>query len=339
MFELPFFEEPLPDAASNINIFGNKFYRRPNLTVFDRLQIVYEAYCAKIFSLWGTITSLSKHFNISRTFIYDSLAVFEKTVEQLLGTSVQTADPDSKKQAVEIMVSLRLEGKCSIGPIVTIMNRLGLHFSSQGTVSGYLNHLGSFVSGTLNVEGDRRRVVFLCDEIFSGSVPVLITVDPISSAILKIELAEKRRAEEWKKHRLCLENNGFEAIYFVTDEGSGLCAAYDEVFSGVMRQPDTFHAIAYRLGSWTERLEKSAYKAITEEYAREATIASARSEGVVLKRTEKYKKAYDKAQKAMALYDNFAYFTVSSTNLTPSVMTAGFVIVKRRKGIFGLLSK
>lgn len=52
----------------------------------------------------------------------------------------------------------------------------------------------------------------------------------MSSAILKIELAEKRRAEEWKKHWICLENNGFEAIYLVTDEGSGLCSAHDELF-------------------------------------------------------------------------------------------------------------
>jgi hypothetical protein len=32
--------------------------------------------------------------------------------------------------------------------------------------------------------------------VFSAGKPVLITVDPISSAILKIELAEKRRAAE-----------------------------------------------------------------------------------------------------------------------------------------------
>lgn len=296
---------PVPDNANNI--FGNKFFRRPDLTIFDRLQIVYEAYCAKIFGLWGTISSLSRYYNISRTFIYDTLAVFEEVVELALGPSVQPADTDNKKEAVEIMASLRLEGKCGIGSIVTIMNRLGHRFSSQGTVSTYLNHLGSLVPPELRLENKNLRLVFLSDEIFSGGIPVLITVDPISSAILKIELAEKRRAEEWKKHWICLENNGFEAIYLVTDEGSGLCSAHDEFFLGVMRQPDTFHAVAYRLGSWLKRLETSAYKAIAEEYNREGKIASARTEKVIRKRTELYEKARGEAWKAVELYDSFFY--------------------------------
>lgn len=72
-----------------------------------------------------------------------------------------------------------------------------------------------------------------------------------------------------------------------------------------MRQPDTFHAVAYRLGSWLKRLEKSAYKAIAEEYNREGKIASARTEKVIRKRTELYEKARDEAWKAVALYDSF----------------------------------
>jgi len=74
-----------------------------------------------------------------------------------------------------------------------------------------------------------------------------------------------------------------------------------------MRQPDTFHAVAYRLGSWLKRLEKSAYKAITEEYNREEKIASARTEEVIRKRTELYEKAHGEAWKAVALYDSFFY--------------------------------
>jgi hypothetical protein len=296
---------PVPDNVNNI--FGNKFLRRPELTTFDRLQIAYEALCAKIFGLWGTVSALSRYHNISRTFIYNTLATFEKIVQLAFGPSSQPNDINNKKESVEMIASLRLEGKCGIGPIVTIMNRLGLRFSSQGTVSTYLNHLGSLVSPELRLEDNSLRVVFLSDEIFSGDVPVLITVDPISSAILKIELAEKRRAEEWKKHWICLENNGFEAIYLVTDEGSGLCSAHDELFSGVMRQPDTFHAVAYRLGNRLKRLEKSAYKAIAEEYNREGKIASARTEEVIRKRTELYEKARGEAWKAVALYDSFFY--------------------------------
>ncbi|MCI5140539.1 MAG: hypothetical protein D3909_02185 [Candidatus Electrothrix sp. ATG1] len=293
------------DNASNI--FGNKFIRRPDLTVFDRVQIAYKALCAKIFGLWGTISALAEYHNISRTFIYDTLATFEKIAEIAFGETSQHLDIDSKKESVEVMIALRLEGKCGVGAISTIMKRLNQRFSSQGTVSTYLNHIGSFVPTEAMIEENDVRVVFLSDEIFSGSKPILITVDPFSSAILKIELTEKRRAEEWSKHWYCLENNGFEAIYFVTDEGSGLCSAHDNLFTGAMRQPDTFHAVAYRLGGRLDQLEKSAYKAIGCEYNREEKIVSAKSEDVIRRRIEEYEQACDKAQKAMELYDDFSY--------------------------------
>ena len=65
------------------------------------------------FSVSGAeITSLSKYYNISKTFIYETLAVFEEVVELALGPPVLPADTDSKKEAVEMIASLRLEGKC-----------------------------------------------------------------------------------------------------------------------------------------------------------------------------------------------------------------------------------
>ena len=301
----PFFE--VPEIVYAKTIVGNKFLRRPELTTFDRLQIVFEAYSAKVFGMWGTITALSRHFNISRTFIYDQLAAFEEIVEQLLGSPVLSPDPDVKRDAVEIMASLRLEGRCSISSIVTIMKRIGLRFSSQGTVSTYLNQLGTLAPDTLNLENNRQQVVFLSDEVFSNKQPILITVDPISSAILRVELADKRRAKEWKKHWLCLENNGLEALYLVCDEGTGLLAGYDDTFVDVLRQPDTFHAIAHRLGLWVERFFKSACKAIEDEYDRKKKIDSARTDTVIAKRTKQYETAQGKAIKAINTFDTFFY--------------------------------
>jgi hypothetical protein len=49
-------------------------------------------------------------------------------------------------------------------------------------------------------------------------------VDPCSSAIVRIELAESRKVEDWKRHFECLYDNGMEAIYLVCDEGQGIRA-------------------------------------------------------------------------------------------------------------------
>ena len=299
----------IPALDTTNNVFGNKFLRRSDITTFDRLQIAYEALCAKMFGLWGTISALARYHNISRTFIYDTLATFEEVIDLTLGEPNQPSDitDEAKKDSVEMMLLLRLEGKCGVGPISAIMKRLNQRFSGQGTVSTYLNYIGSLVPAEPRIDENNLRVVFVSDEIFSGNKPVLITVDPISSAILKIELAEKRRAEEWSNHWHCLENNGFEATYIVTDEGTGLCSAHDNLFTGAMRQPDTFHAVAYRLGGRFDQLEKSAYNAISWEYDRKSTLASAKSEDVIRRRTKKYEEARDKAEKAMELYDSFSY--------------------------------
>lgn len=305
---LPLIPE-VPALDTTNNIFGNKFLRRSDITTFDRLQIAYEALCAKIFGMWGTISALAKHHNISRQFIYNTLATFEEVVDLALGEHTQPADikGEDKRSSVEMMLFLRLEGKCGVGPISTIMKRLNQRFSSQGIVSTYLNHIGSLIPAEAKIKEGGVQLVFLSDEIFCGNKPILITVDPISSAILKIELVEKRRAKEWSKHWFCLENNGFEVAYIVTDEGTGLCSACDNLFTGAMRQPDTFHAVAYQLGGYLERLEKSAYNAISWEYDRQSKIASAKSADVIRKRTEQYEEARKKAEKAMELYDSFSY--------------------------------
>jgi hypothetical protein len=51
-----------PEVVYANSIAGNRFLRRPELTFFDRFQIVFEAYSAKIFGLRGTTTALSRHF-------------------------------------------------------------------------------------------------------------------------------------------------------------------------------------------------------------------------------------------------------------------------------------
>jgi hypothetical protein len=150
-------------------------------------------------------------------------------------------------------------------------------------------------------------VVFSSDELFSKSRPILITVDPISSAILKVELADTRKVDDWKRHWECLENNGYVAIYLVSDEGKSLCQAQKEALADIIRQPDTYHAIAHQLGKWVNILESAAYKAIDEEYDSYDKLDSAKSEEVINKRIEKCEKAQEIARKKVDLYESYCF--------------------------------
>ncbi len=79
------------------------------------------------------------------------------------------------------------------------------------------------------------------------------------------------------------------------------------MLSDVVRQSDTYHVIAHRLGSWTDRLEKAACKAIGAEHKCEVKLLSAKSDRVREKRLADYGKAAEAAEKAITLYDDFSY--------------------------------
>jgi hypothetical protein len=297
------------NGFQKVNIFNRlKFFRREDLSMIDRLNIAHTTIMAQMNKKWGLITELSNRYNISRTFIYNLANTLAETSSIIFGNNDFDQTTADKKLPFYHMLSLRMEGRCSIGAISTIMKRFGINLSATGSISQYLNRFGSFLPNTLSIKNNETRVVvFLSDEIFSKNKPILVTVDPISSAILRIELADTRKAKDWKNHWECLEKNGYYAAYLVCDEGTGLCAAQKETLANVFKQTDTYHAIAHRLGSWVNRLENSAYAAIDNEDKIFKTLDSARSDAVIEKRIEKFEQAQKESDEAIELYETFNF--------------------------------
>jgi hypothetical protein len=289
--------------------YGRLFTRRSDLTNDIRLLIGTNALHAILNGVWGTITHLADEYGISRTFIY-SLANNLKKVGQLLfeETTVATYAPSLREQAFQGMLSLRLECASSIGAISTVMNRFGLEMSSTGSISQSLSQIGGLLPMTVSTgSGIIQYLVFTSDKIFSKNVPILITVDPCSSAILRMELADSRNADDWKNHFECLTCHGLKAIYLVSDDGTGIRAGHAKAMGDGVRQSDTYHAIAHRLGSWSGRLETAAYAAIEKEYDAARKLQSAKSTGVQKKRQTDYAQAIALAEQAITLYDSFSY--------------------------------
>jgi len=285
------------------------FTRRPDLTDTIRLTIATNALHAMVNSAWGMITHLANEYGISRPFVYSLANTLKQAGQFLFGETAESVPcPSARERSLQMMLSLRLEGRSSIGAISTIMNRFAYELSSSGSISQTLSRIGGLLPATLSTEkGIVQYLVFASDEIFSKTTPILVSVDPCSSAILRIELADSRKAEDWKRHFECLYENGIEAIYLVCDEGQGIRAGHAQVMSDVLRQSDTYHAIAHQLGSWADRLEKAAYKAIGLEHERERKLLSAKSDRVQEKRLVEWEKSAEAAQKAVSLYDDFSY--------------------------------
>ena len=286
-----------------------KFTRRNDLTSTIRLEVANTALYAQMTGAWGTITDLANKYDISRTFVYSLGSTLIEAGQFLFGEAEGSVPLLSvREQSIQAMLSFRLEGRSSIGAISTIMERFKLRLSSTGSISQMLSRIGALLPMTISTEnGIIQYLVFTSDEIFSKTIPILVTVDPISSAILRIELANSRKAEDWKNHFECLYDNGFEAVYLVTDEGKGLLAGHAQAMSDVVRQSDTYHAIAHQLGSWTDRLEKTAYKAISVEQECERKLDSAKSDHVQENRLADCVQAAEAVEKSVTLYDDFSY--------------------------------
>ncbi len=114
---------------------GHKFTRRPDLTPEIRLNIAYLALEAQQNGKWGKITELARYFIISRTFVY-MLASLLATASTIIFSATSAVAPvNHYLMPFVYMLTLRMEGRCSIEAISTIMKRFDAPFSSVGSVS------------------------------------------------------------------------------------------------------------------------------------------------------------------------------------------------------------
>lgn len=287
-----------------------KYHRRLDITPSLRLKIASEALYSKEY---GKITKLSKKYQISRPFIYSL-----KTHLSVLGTMLFCTNKgsevlsDSKSvKAVELIreiLTLRLEGKCGIEGINTLLKRKHFQGCSVGNISKLLNFVGSSLSMEIESKATIIYAVFASDEVFSSGRPILITVDVVSSAILKIELCEDRGKKSWERHWKGLLSKGVRPLYLTNDEGVGMKAAQESVLGDIRRQSDTFHAVSHRLGDMCRILENKAYKAIGREYERAEVMNRAKSESVKLKKIELYQAAKKQSECLIDLYEDYKFW-------------------------------
>jgi hypothetical protein len=284
-----------------------KFILRQDLTLEIRSVIVFQAYMAQVQNTWGVITELAREYNVSRTFIYSLLDTFKTEFAHLFFPKEAPASL-SREEVEARILSYRFEGRCSIDAISTLMNRDDMPFSSQGAVSEFLTRTGELLPNTLENESEAVRLaVFANDEVFTKSQPILITIEPVSSAILRIELADNRKGEQWGKHYDDILDNGFNPKLLTSDAGVGICSANEAKFKGTPWQLDTFHSVAHRLGDWDRKLEKAIESTINYATDREDKLASAKSDPVINKRLNLCFEADKAVEKARELHENFGY--------------------------------
>ena len=163
---------------------------------------------------------LANAYRISRTFLSQRLLMANWQLETLFSDEKLLFQKDHY-HLDQLLFLLRLEGKCSLLSIASILKALEYHPNSVGYLSQCFHRAGQTLPSTLVIPS-KKWVFYLSDEIFAIRHPILVTIEAHSTAILKIELASDRSAETWQAHFADLGAHRFHSIGMASDRGVGL---------------------------------------------------------------------------------------------------------------------
>ena len=278
-----------------------KFTRRHDLEPQTRIYIVMLAWLHQ--GVYGKMTEIAKAYQISRTFLYQLLLMANLQLETLFSDEKLLFQKDHR-HLDQLLLLLRLEGKCSLLSLSSILKALEYHPNSVGYLSQFFHSAGQVLPSTL-LRSSQTLVFYLSDEVFAIDKPILVTIDAQSTTILHIELAADRSAETWRAHFEALEHHHFVSLGMASDRGLGLVAGYRAACDMVLWVADYFHEFR-DLFKLLHQLERKAYTAIDKAYDAAHKFAHAKSEANLHKRLQQYDTAQHACEQAMTLYDQLA---------------------------------
>ena len=276
-----------------------KFQRRSDLTPEIRIQITLEAILSA--GRYGARSHLACQYQISRTLLYHWIASTMLVLQELFST-VDIVPTDNRLTENEVILLLRLEGRASIQSISDILIGLGYEKNnSVGTVSQRLTAIGRAVTNALQPK-QQLMTFWLSDEIFANGHPILITIDPVSTAILRIDLADNRQALTWENHFRLIEANQIGSLGICSDRAKGITEGYSAFNRDLNWCSDHFHEFR-QLVNLLFRAERQAYAAIEAEYKREQVFLNRRSEKAMEKQSLKLELAHQDCEAKINRYE------------------------------------
>lgn len=282
---------------------GITYQRRVDLSPLVRTKI---ALIANFGRGHGRITRLSARFGVSRTTVYafrDQLVVALEAAFSPCA-ALQADFIALRTATIRHILLLRLTGHCTLRAISIILSQCGHKRDSIGFISETLHAIGDKLPSVIDYQG---TIHWACDEIYHlGDVPILVSVEPLSGAVLQINRVAGSLKEGWLAHWQALMDKGIMPLSLVSDEG-WLMKTARLTHADWDFQPDTFHAVSHRLGVFAQRLQKAAYQAIEAQNEREALFNAAHTDHKLSKFIVQWEEKQAQTQKAIYLYDAFSF--------------------------------
>lgn len=281
------------------------FVRRPDLDKTSRVKI---AVITKYFSRHGTVTKLASKYKISRSFVY----ILANQLSELVDTWLDTDTVPSeylvyldKAENLKRLFQYRLIGGCSISKCSTLLKTDEVKNTSFGWCSEQIQSAGSQLPNMVDWQGS---AIYASDEIYyAQNKPILITVEPVSGALLRIDKEPCLTAKGWELHWDSLKAQGIIPTVLVRDEGRAMIAAQKKVLKGIPFQADTFHAITHKFYQVEQSLQRKALQAMELEYYAQGVFHRAVTPTNISNKKEKYEQAKAKTIVALSLLEDFQW--------------------------------
>src|SRR5712691_13428895 len=165
-----------------------KFTRRHDLAPQTRIEIVKDVWINQ--GIYGKMTHIAQDYHISRTFLYQLMWAANLQLETLFSEQKpHVQDPHPLFEPFILL--LRLEGKCSLPSLSSILKYCQYQPNSVGYLSECFHNYGAALPSTLAM-AEHTVGFYLSEEIFARHQPIVVTIEAHSTAILKIQLASDR---------------------------------------------------------------------------------------------------------------------------------------------------
>lgn len=260
---------------------------------------------------WGMVTWMSEVFELSRPALYEMAGrVKARLMPEMAPRKLPSTEPEgalvrvTANRLARTVLMASLPGKTAIRPLRQVLGEAFDQTRSIGWISELLTAAGH-KAGEILSEIDTSplgTVIVARDETFFLGQPLLLIIEPVSSAIVFAQVTADRQAETWGAALLMAQDQGLTIGGLVEDMASMYAKSQVEAELEVPVQKDIWHI--QRDGTRLLRtLERSAFRATKKVLALEKKLAKGWDESLFI---EKYIPAVDKEDRYYERYDTFA---------------------------------
>ena len=256
----------------------------------------------------GTISELSRRFDISRPTVYEAREAACEVLSEHFEAHhqvVQVAVDEAQLQRT--IVALRVMAPNAIRPIEELLPivypGVKLSYGKVQSILAQAEKRAREFNQTVDLSAIKIGAL---DEMFSQGAPVLAGVDLDSGYLFGLELRDTRSAQDWSQWLRQAQAQGVELTVVVKDAAKGIAGGVSQVFPDAEQRDDCFHVL-YELNKLRRRLEQRAYGAISSEQEAEQGLRKIRAREQTKRRTHKRAMVHarQRCRQAIERFDQF----------------------------------